>query len=245
MKLVTAEGIFSFLLLSLLYFCACRSEANKAINNTHVESLPSAAQTSNASAIGTQQTTTDADSSVSASLKEQSEAKYDFVVGIAGGQEARLPVNLAEQVMREDKEVQQCVKERYDGDAKRFASDFEDESVKQLELNHDGQPDFILLVGGCGSATNAPVFVYQSTPHNYKRLLSRWAIGIQSLPSSSNGFRDLQLFVHVSGVIKYIYNYEYASGTYHEKKCAIRRLVKQPNGTDEPQITPAKCSELN
>lgn len=164
---------------------------------------------------------------------------------IATEKSVQVPPLLVKRLLRDFREAKECIRERYSGNIDEFISDLNEGAVEQVDLNNDGKEDFILRLGLCGGASNAPTFVYQSTPNNYRELLKQDAVDVQVLRLATNGFQGIRVFVHVSAEKQYIYNYEYGSSAYRAVDCGILTYTDQPNGEPKPQISPTKCSELD
>jgi hypothetical protein len=144
---------------------------------------------------------------------------------------------ILQQLVKDDEGVRQSIKD-YDGG---FNSAVQNMSVEKIDLNHDGQLEFMVegVLGTmlCG-ASNCPSWVYRKAGNTYKLLLSDSGSGISLERSSTNGYRDLRVSGHYSASETYVTIHKFDGNKYRAKDCSIHEYVGK-----QVQITRRKCAE--
>ena len=116
-------------------------------------------------------------------------------------------------------------------------------SVKKIDLNKDGQPEYIAILEDtylCGAHGNCPNFVYRKTGGEYQLLLVTNGETLTLEKTSTNKFNDLRSegsnsAFEMSGTV-----FKFDGNTYKESVCYTRTYAKKGNKSKTVTI---KCSE--
>ena len=115
-------------------------------------------------------------------------------------------------------------------------------SVKKIDLNNDGQPEFIVVLEGpiCGAHENCPNWVYRKTGSEYQLLLRTMGQRLILQKTSTNGFTDLRSDGGDTAFEGSFVNYKFDGNKYQAKECYTRTYATK---TQKEKITPVKCEE--
>ena len=142
-----------------------------------------------------------------------------------------VPQPLIKQLINDDETVRRCVKERYERGETQLSEYL---SLRKVDLNGDGQPEFIIQGDDDGieclrGNRNAPAWVYTRVAQGYKLLL-KGANDFTPLRTSTNGWRDLKSESGGGAFTKYATIFKFDNRQYRAKKCAEYRAVQVGNG---------------
>jgi len=137
---------------------------------------------------------------------------------------------LFNQVVADDAELRECLKEQEGG----AAAAQENMTVEEHDLNRDGVKEYEVQLSGmcsCG-AQNCTIYLYRATGQGYESILeSASGLGIELLRTSSNGFTDLQINAHDSAATESRTVYKFDGKQYRE---AQTRIVQLETGESKP-----------
>lgn len=141
------------------------------------------------------------------------------------------------QLISKDKEISEYLKDSKGG-ADALAKTM---SVKNTDLNADGQPEFIVMLEDeqlCGAHGNCPNWVYQKTGGEYKLLLRTRGESLTVEKASTNKFTDLRSEGSNSAVELGVTIYKFDGSKYQPKVC----FNEVSDGkSDKPKIVTLKC----
>ena len=137
---------------------------------------------------------------------------------------------LFKQVLADDTDVRECLKEQADGEAVAQ----ENMTVEERDLNRDGVKEYEVQLSGmcaCG-AQNCTIYLYRSTGQGYESMLEGASgLGIELLRTSTNGYTDFQINAHDSAATESRTVYKYDGRRYRE---AQTRIVNLESGESKP-----------
>ena len=137
---------------------------------------------------------------------------------------------LFNQVVADDAELRECLKEQEGG----AAAAQENMTVEEHDLNRDGVKEYEVQLSGmcsCG-AQNCTIYLYRAMGQGYESILdSASGLGIELLRTSSNGFTDLQINAHDSAATESRTVYKFDGKQYRE---AQTRIVQLETGESKP-----------
>ena len=137
---------------------------------------------------------------------------------------------LFKQVLAEDAELRDCVKEQQGG----MSAAEEGMTVETLDLNRDGVKEYEVQLSGmcaCG-AQNCNIYLYRQAGSGFESLLdSASGLGIELLKTSSNGFIDIQINSHNNAATESRTSYKFDGKQYRE---AQTTLVQLETGESKP-----------
>lgn len=116
-------------------------------------------------------------------------------------------------------------------------------TVKKIDLNKDGQPEFIVVLGEemiCGAHANCPTWVYRKAGGEYQLLLRTFGQQLLLEKSSTNSFRDLRSEGASSAFETDFSIYKFDGNKYQAKACYSRTYSVKGR---KPKIAPIKCEE--
>jgi hypothetical protein len=116
-------------------------------------------------------------------------------------------------------------------------------TVKKVDLNKDGQPEFIVVLGEemiCGAHANCPTWVYRKAGGEYQLLLRTFGQQLLLEKSSTNSFRDLRSEGASSAFETDLSIYKFDGNKYQAKACYSRTYSAKGR---KPKIAPIKCEE--
>ncbi|HEX8708214.1 MAG TPA: hypothetical protein VF723_08235 [Pyrinomonadaceae bacterium] len=116
-------------------------------------------------------------------------------------------------------------------------------TVKKIDLNKDGQPEFIVSLqegGLCGAHANCPNWVFRKTGSEYQLLLRTFGRDLLLQKTSTNKFRDLRSEGGDTAFEGSFVNYKFDGNEYQAKGCYTRTYATK--GKKE-KIVPFKCEE--
>lgn len=131
---------------------------------------------------------------------------------------------LFKQVLVEDAELRECLKEQQGGTAPTE----EDMTVEELDLNRDGIKEYEVQLSGmctCG-AHNCTIYLYRRAGQGFASILedSASGLGIELLRTSTNGYTDIQINSHANAATEYRAVYKFDGKQYRESGSTIVEL---------------------
>lgn len=130
---------------------------------------------------------------------------------------------LFKQVLADDAEVRECLKEQEGG----AAAAQENMSVEELDLNRDGVKEYEVQLSGmcaCG-AHNCTIYLYRAVGQGFESIIEGAAgLGIEPLRTSSNGYTDFQINAHDTAATEARTVYKFDGKQYREAKTTIVHL---------------------
>ena len=137
---------------------------------------------------------------------------------------------LFRQVLADDAELRECLKEQEGG----AAAAEEGMTVEQHDLNRDGVKEYEVQLSGmcsCG-AHNCRIYLYRAAGQGFESILDEASgLGIELLRTSSNGHTDLQINAHDSAATESRTVYKFDGKQYRE---AQTRIVHLETGESKP-----------
>jgi hypothetical protein len=137
---------------------------------------------------------------------------------------------LFKQVLADDAELRECLKEQEGG----AAAAQENMTVEEHDLNRDGVKEYEVQLSGmcaCG-AHNCTIYLYRANGTGFESILESAAgLGIELLRTSSNGYTDLQINAHDSAATESRTVYKFDGKQYRE---AQTRIVQLETGESKP-----------
>lgn len=130
---------------------------------------------------------------------------------------------LFQQVLADDAELRDCLKEQEGG----AAAAQEGMTVEELDLNRDGVKEYeVQLSGMCGcGAQNCAIYVYRPAGQRFERILEGvYGLGIELRGTSNNGYRDLQINAHDTAATEARTVYKFDGQQYREAGTTIVHL---------------------
>lgn len=95
--------------------------------------------------------------------------------------------------------------------------------VKQIDLNGDNKPEYIVGLWGaysCGAKGNCPRIIYEQKGAEYKRLLfHKAALTFMPQKGKSNGYQNLKMIFNTAPYGAYVENYKFDGKQYKLKNC--------------------------
>jgi hypothetical protein len=137
---------------------------------------------------------------------------------------------LFKQVLADDAELRECLKEQGDGEAVAQ----ENMTVEEHDLNRDGVKEYeVQLAGMCScGAHNCTIYLYRRIGQNFEPILENAAgLGIELLRTTSSGYTDLQINAHDSAATESRTVYKFDGKQYRE---AQTRIVQLETGESKP-----------
>jgi hypothetical protein len=127
---------------------------------------------------------------------------------------------LFNQVVADDAELRECLKEQEGG----AAAAQENMTVEEHDLNRDGVKEYEVQLSGmcaCG-AQNCTIYLYRATGQGYESILEGASgLGIEFLRTSTNGYTDLQINAHGSAVTEARTKYKFDGRKYREGQSTV------------------------
>jgi hypothetical protein len=166
-------------------------------------------------------------------------AGFNLVSAQTGKQAAVKEKAAITQLVLQDKEV----KEAMTGDGGPSVGDItEGVTVKKIDLNKDGQPEYMVSLGPflCGAHANCPAWVYRKTGDTYQLLLRTFGQQLLLEKASTGGFRDLRTEGASSAFETDFSIYKFDGNKYQAKACYSRTYSAKGR---KPKIAPIKCEE--
>ena len=131
---------------------------------------------------------------------------------------------LFKQVLAEDAELRECLKEQQGG-----AGPTEDDvTVEELDLNRDGVKEYEVQLSGmcsCG-AHNCNIYLYRRVGQGFASILGENAsgLGIELLRTSTNGYTDIQINSHANAATESRTVYKFDGKQYRDSGTTIVHL---------------------
>lgn len=100
--------------------------------------------------------------------------------------------------------------------------------VKKVDLNGDGQPEYIAEVGGeggifCGALANCPRWIYRRTRGGFERIgYDDGSRRLTPRKTSTRGYRDLRALAGSTAIEDAIVIYKYDGSEYRAADCFTR-----------------------
>ena len=141
-----------------------------------------------------------------------------------------LRAKLFRQVLADDPDLRECLKEQEGG----AAAAQENMTVETRDLNRDGVKEYeVQLAGMCScGAQNCTIYLYRANGAGFESILEGASgLGIELLRTSSNGYIDLQINAHDSAATESRTVYKFDGKQYRE---AQTRLVQLETGESKP-----------
>jgi hypothetical protein len=141
-----------------------------------------------------------------------------------GGPSKDVRNRLYKQVIAEDAELRDCLKEQQGGNAPS-----EDEmTIEELDLNRDGVKEYEVQLSGmcaCG-AHNCTIYLYRRVGQGFESILEENAsgLGVELLKTATNGHTDIQVNSHGSAATEYRTVYKFDGKKYREANTTIVSL---------------------
>lgn len=141
-----------------------------------------------------------------------------------------LRAKLFRQVVADDAELRECLKQQEGG----AAAAQENMTVEEHDLNRDGVKEYEVQLSGmcaCG-AHNCTIYLYRASGQGYEAIIEGASgLGIELLRTSSNGYSDLQINAHDSAATEARTVYKFDGKQYRE---AQTRIVHLGTGESKP-----------
>lgn len=154
-----------------------------------------------------------------------------FAFQIRQGEPSKeLRARLFKQVVADDPELRECLKEQEGG----AAAAQENMTVEERDLNRDGVKGYEVQLSGmcaCG-AQNCTIYLYRVNGAGFESILeSASGLGIELLRTSTNGYTDFQINAHDSAATEARTVYRFDGRQYRE---AQTRIVNLETGESKP-----------
>lgn len=130
---------------------------------------------------------------------------------------------LFKQVVADDAELRECLKEQQGG----AAAAQEGMTVEQHDLNRDGVKEYEVQLSGmcsCG-AQNCTIYLYRAIGQGFESILDGASgLGIEVRRTASNGYTDLQINAHDTAATEARTVYKFDGKQYREAQTTIVHL---------------------
>ena len=141
-----------------------------------------------------------------------------------GGPAKDVRGRLFKQVLAEDAELRDCLKEQRGG----TAPSEEDVTIEELDLNRDGVKEYEVQLAGicaCG-AHNCTIYLYRRAGQGFESILAESAsgLGIELLKTSTNGYTDIQINSHNNAATEGRTVYKFDGKQYRDAGTTIVNL---------------------
>ena len=130
---------------------------------------------------------------------------------------------LFKQVLADDAELRECLKEQEGG----AAAAQENMTVEEHDLNRDGVKEYeVQLAGMCScGAQNCTIYLYRANGQSFESMLEGASgLGIELRRTASNGYTDLQINAHDSAATESRTVYKFDGKQYREAQTTIVQL---------------------
>ena len=122
---------------------------------------------------------------------------------------------------QEKKDILQLISK--DADFKDYKADelAQGFTAKKVDLNKDGQPEYIATLGGnlCGANANCPTWVLGKTSSEYKSLYHGNGRQLIVEKGSTNKYRNLRVEAAGTAILSYRTIYAFDGSMYKENQC--------------------------
>ena len=147
-----------------------------------------------------------------------------------GGPSKDVRNRLYKQILAEDAELRDCLKEQ------GAEAPSEDKvEIEEYDLNRDGVKEYeVHLYGMCAcGAHNCTIYLYRRAGQGFESIIEENAsgVGVEFLKSSTNGYTDLQINSHGSAATEYRTVYKFDGKKYRE---ANTMIVSLETGESKP-----------
>jgi hypothetical protein len=122
---------------------------------------------------------------------------------------------LVAQVLKDDPDLQDCVKSMTPGEESTFSKEA---AIEAVDLNHDGQNEYRIWGQGscaCG-AQNCSVWIYERTADGFDLIFNSMGVTFNIGKTRHNGFDDLVVNTHDSAATQYRTSYMFDGRKYKE-----------------------------
>lgn len=134
-----------------------------------------------------------------------------------------IQAKLFKQILAEDTELRDCLKEQEGG----AAAAQEGMTVEQYDLNRDGVKEYEVQLSGmcsCG-AQNCTIYLYRANGQGFESILDGASgLGIELRRTLSNGYTDLQINAHDTAATEARTVYKFDGKQYREAQTTIVHL---------------------
>ena len=132
---------------------------------------------------------------------------------------------LFKQIMSEDAELRDCLKEQTDSSV--TVPNEDEMTVEEIDLNRDGVKEYEVQLSGicaCG-AHNCTIYLYRRSGQGFESILEgAGGLGIEVLKTSTNGYRDLNIDAHNNAATVGSTIYKFDGRQYKEAGSTISNL---------------------
>lgn len=156
----------------------------------------------------------------------------------------KIPIPLAQQLVKDDQYVKEKMQERHWTIA-QLAGQIND--VKKVDLNGDGSPEFIFSGIVCGNA-NCSTWIYRKDGSRYVQIpFDASAVGIEISKTPTKGYLDIIVEGHSSAAETELHVYKFDGSKYEVKECFSKKFAVVNPRTGKatvlktPKITKIKC----
>ena len=147
------------------------------------------------------------------------------VFGFQEGPSKDVRARLFKQIMAEDAELRDCLKEQTDSSVTVPTED--EMTVEEIDLNRDGVKEYEVQLSGicaCG-AHNCTIYLYRRSGQGFESILeSASGLGIELLRTSTNGYQDIQINSHNNAATEGRTVYKFNGRQYQEAGSTIANL---------------------
>lgn len=152
------------------------------------------------------------------------------LVNFQGDASKQVQTKLFKQVLADDADLRECLKEQAGG----AAAAQDGMTVEEHDLNRDGVKEYEVQLSGmcsCG-AHNCTIYLYRATGQGYEAIIDGASgLGIELLRTSTNGYTDLQINAHDTAATESRTVYKFDGKQYRE---AQTRIVHLETGESKP-----------
>lgn len=148
------------------------------------------------------------------------------VFALQEGPSQDVRARLFKQIMSEDAELRDCLKEQQP-DSNVTVPTEDEMTVEERDLNGDGIKEYEVQLSGicaCG-AHNCTIYLYRRSGQRFESILEGASgLGVEVLRTSSNGYRDIQIDAHNNAATRYSTVYKFDGKQYRETTATISDL---------------------
>jgi len=141
-----------------------------------------------------------------------------------------LRAKLFKQVIDDFKDLRECM----EGEEGGLTAGQDKMTVTEIDLNRDGVNEYQVEMGGpcaCGTV-NCSIYVYRKAGQGFESLLDEAAgYTIETLKTSTNGYRDLRVTAHDSAATTSVVTYKFNGKQYRD---ATNTIVYLETGESKP-----------
>lgn len=117
-------------------------------------------------------------------------------------------------------------------------SDGQDQFEKPtaVDLNADGQMEWIFVSNRCGAAMNCPAYIIQKTPEGWRLIFRGGGRVLEMLPSQHKGYKDLLENGHNSACVGDYITYVWNGQDYRDSKTVSCDYCAEKKGKKLPKV---------